>query len=195
MPAFPLAPIMHQPVALACCDFPACRGACCVHGVWVDLAEVEAILRHAARIRPLLPADAADPARWFTAEEEDDPYTPSGRVRHTRVLKRPEHPLGTACVFWLPPDGRCALQVAAEAQGWHPWTLKPFYCVLHPLDLDEEGRITLDDPEALLNTPGGCVRRAAEARPPVEIFAAELAWLTQNTPPPHPASHAPDEQP
>ena len=170
---------MYQPVALACCDFPACRGTCCVHGVWVDLIEMEAILRHAALIVPLLPEDAADPATWFTDKEEDDLYTPSGRVRHTRVLTRPEHPLGTACVFWLPPEGHCALQAAAEAQGWHPWTLKPFYCVLHPLDLDEEGRITLDGPEELLNTPGGCVRRATEARPPVEIFAAELEWINK----------------
>ncbi len=169
---------MFQPVPLACCDFPACRGTCCVHGVWVDLQEVEAILRAAAWIRPLLPEDAADPARWFTAAEEDDPHTPSGRVRHTRVLERPEHPLGTACVFWLPPEGHCALQRAAEEHGRHPWALKPFYCVLHPLDLDDEGRITLDDADLLLSTPGGCVRPAAAPRPPVEIFAAELAWLS-----------------
>lgn len=177
--AFPLSPRMFQPVPLACCDFPACRGACCVHGVWVDLKEMETILRHAALIRPLLPEDAAAPANWFTAEEEEDPYTPSKKVRHTRVLRRPEHPLGTACVFWLPPDGHCALQKVAEAQGWHPWALKPFYCVLHPMDLDDEGRITLDTPEALLSTPGGCVRPAREACPPVEIFAAELEWINK----------------
>jgi hypothetical protein len=168
---------MFQPVPVACCDFPACRGACCVHGVWVDLKEREAILHHAPLVRPLLPEDAPAPEAWFMPAEEADPYTPSRRVRHTRVLPRPEHPLGTACVFWLPPEGHCALQRVAESQGWHPWALKPFYCVLHPLDFDDEGRITLDDPATLRSTPGGCVRVAEEARPPVEVFAAELAWI------------------
>jgi len=177
MPSFPLAPIMHQPLPVACCDFPACRGACCVHGAWVGTEEIARILQHAESIRLHLPPEAADSATWFTSKIEADPHAPGGQVRHTRVLARPEHPLGTACVFWLPAEGRCALQVAAEAQGWHPWTLKPFYCVLHPLDVDEQGCITLDDPQELLTTSGGCLRPAAEARPPLEIFAAELVWI------------------
>ncbi len=174
-----LAPRLYEEEAIACCDFPACRGACCVHGVWVDLGEMNTILHHVDLIRPHLPPEAQDPHTWFTAEEEDDPYVPSGRVRHTRVLPRPEHPLGTACVFWIPPEGYCALQVAAQTQGWHPWTLKPFYCVLHPLDLDDQGRITLDEVEELLNTPGGCIRPGEQPRPLVDLFAAELDWILQ----------------
>lgn len=172
-----LSPRLDEAEAIACCDFPACRGACCVHGVWVDLAEQDAILRHADLIQPYLPPDAQDPRTWFTAEEEADPYVPTGRVRHTRVLPRSEHPLGTACVFWIPPDGLCALQVTAEAQGWHPWTLKPFYCVLHPLDIDDQGRITLDEVGELLDTPGGCLRPGDQPRPLREVFARELHWI------------------
>jgi len=176
-PALKLSPRMDDAEAIACCDFPACRGTCCVYGVWVGLEEMSRILAHADLILPHLPPEAQQPDAWFTEEEEADPHVPCGRVRHTRVLQRPEHPLGSACIFWMPPQGRCALQAAAEAQGWHPWTLKPFYCILHPLDLDENGAITLDDVETLLQTPGGCIRPAEQARPLREIFAAELAWL------------------
>ncbi len=179
----PLSPRMDDEEAIACCDFPACRGTCCAYGVWVGVEEIARIQKHADIIRPHLPREAADPRTWFTDEEESDPHAPGGAVRRTRVLSRAEHPLGSACVFWLPPHGHCALQQAAEAQGWHPWELKPFYCVLHPMDIDEEGRITLDDVESLLNTPGGCVRPAEQPRPLREIFAAELAWLSRRKTP------------
>ncbi len=162
------------------CDFPRCGGACCVHGVWVDLQEIAAIRQAAALIRPHLPADARS-IPWFQEREEPDPHALSGRVRQTTVLPRAEHPLGQACVFWRPQDAKCALQVAAEAQGWHPWRLKPFYCILHPLDLDEQGRITLDDTSALLTTPGSCLRPAAEPQPLVQIFAPELRWFLGET--------------
>lgn len=177
----PLSPRLNEREAIACCDFPACRGTCCAYGVWVGVDEIAELLTHAAIITPHLPPEAANPATWFTAEQESDPYVPGGKARRTRVLPRSEHPLGSACVFWLPPNGECALQKAAEAQGWHPWRLKPFYCVLHPLDIDAQGRITLDDTETLLNTPGGCLRPAATPRPLRETFAAELTWLTGNT--------------
>ena len=175
----PLSPRMDAEEAVACCDFPACHGTCCAYGVWTGTEEIARIQRHEDIIRPLLPPEAQDPRTWFSAETEDDPHVPGGVVQRTRVLPRPEHPLGTACVFWLPPDGHCALQKAAEAQGWHPWELKPFYCVLHPLDVDAEGRITLDDVEALLTTPGGCLRATDQPRPLKEIFAAELTWLSR----------------
>ncbi len=158
------------------CRLEECRAACCLHGAWVDLVEVKAILARAADIRPHMPPEQADPERWFDDRLEEDAHALSGQVRHTTVLPAPGHYGGTACVF-LRADSRCALQVTAEADGAHPWRDKPFYCILHPLDLDEEGRITLDDNEALLSEPASCLRAAAEPVPLVETFAPELGYL------------------
>ena len=170
---------MNRPAPIACCDFPACRGACCAYGVWVGEGEIAKIMENAEAVRRFLPPEAEDPAGWFTDETEPDPHLPCGKVRHTRVLTRPEHPLGSACVFWVPPDGYCALQLASEALGKHPWALKPFYCVLHPLDIEEDGTITIDDVQELTSTKGGCVKPSEAARPPKEIFGAEIEWVSK----------------
>ncbi|MCX8025754.1 MAG: hypothetical protein N3A60_11175, partial [Thermanaerothrix sp.] len=95
---------------------------------------------------------------------------------HTRVYADPAHYAGSACVF-LRPDYKCALQVAGEAAGYHPWRFKPFYCILHPLDLDEQGRITLDAADALAEEPASCLRWAEEAQSLLDLFAEELRYL------------------
>ncbi len=64
-----------------------------------------------------------------------------------------------------------------EAHGQHPWRWKPFYCILHPLDLDDAGRIVLPPVDALLAEPASCARPAQEARSPWDLFAAELTYL------------------
>ena len=158
------------------CRLEECQAACCLHGAWVDLVEVETILAHAASIRPHLPAGQAAPDLWFDDRQEADEHALSGTVRHTAVLPAPDHYGGTACVF-LRRDSKCALQVAAEAAGAHPWQFKPFYCILHPLDLDEAGRITLDVNEALLAEPASCLRAAHDSVPLEETFAPELGYL------------------
>ena len=107
---------------------------------------------------------------------EADAFTPSGEVVHTRVLSSPDHYGVTACVF-LRRDHKCALQVAGERAGFHPWRFKPFYCVLHPLDLDDDGRITLDETVALLEEPASCLRASEQAVSLLEIFAQELRYL------------------
>jgi hypothetical protein len=97
-------------------------------------------------------------------------------VVHTRVLPAPDHYGGTACVF-LREDWKCALQVAAEGEGLHPWRFKPFFCVMHPLDLDAEGNLTLDTAPALLEEPASCLRRTAVPRPLAETLEPELRYL------------------
>lgn len=159
------------------CRLSECRGACCLHGAWVDTLEAAEIRAQAARIRPHLPPDCRDPADWFDGRREADPHALSGQVVHTTVLPRPEHYGGTACIFWRPADARCALQVAAVQAGWHPWRLKPFYCILHPLDLDAQGRITLDDTAALLAEAASCLRPAERPIPLLDTFAEELRYL------------------
>lgn len=171
----------HEP--LQRCSLEACRGACCLHGVWADRLEVDAILGVAEHVAQYLPEGQRNPADWFDPGEEDDPFTASGRVVHTRVLENAAHYGGTACVFWRPEDAKCALQVAAQAAGEHPWRYKPFYCILHPLDLDDEGHITLDETAALLDESASCLRPADDATPLGEIFAEELAYLLPPRPP------------
>jgi len=169
-------PRMFRTEPLQRCELGECKGACCVFGVWVDLREVDDILQHAALILPHMPQDCQNPAEWFAGVEDDDPRSPSGRVSHTAVENRSEHYNGTACIFWL-ADGKCALQVAANANGLHPWRFKPYYCILHPLDLDDEGRITLDEVEVMVNEAGSCVRSAPQPIPLVETFEPEFRYL------------------
>ena len=174
------APRLLQSEALRRCTLNECHAACCLHGVWVDTDKAADILAHAADILPCLPPEARDSRSWFTPEREPDPFVPSGEVIHTRVVEAPAHYGGTACIF-LRPDYKCALQVAGEALGLHPWHFKPFYCILHPLDLDEEGRLTLDETRLLLEEPASCLRPSESIHPLREIFAPELAYLGRLT--------------
>ena len=169
-------PRMLESEPLQRCKLSECRGACCVFGVWVDVREKEDILRNARLILPHLPPNCREPDLWFAPVEDDDPNSPSGRVIHTAVETRPDHYGGTACIFCL-EDGKCALQVAAVANGLHPWRFKPFYCILHPLDLDEKGRITLDRSEEMVDEEGSCVRPAPHEIPLVTTFESELRYL------------------
>lgn len=158
------------------CLLNECRGACCVFGVWVDQREMEDILANSALIVPHMSAGTENPADWFASYEDHDEFSPSKLVVHTAVETKPEHYGGTACIFWF-SDGKCALQVAASANGMHPWRFKPYYCILHPLDLDEEGRITVDTTPDLVDEPGSCLRPADTPIPLVETFEEELRYL------------------
>ena len=158
------------------CELGECRAACCLHGVWIDTQEAQDILAHASLISPHMPPGREDPAAWFDGREDDDPFSKSGRVVHSAVLKDRGHYGGTACGF-LRADFKCALQVAGAEAGLHPWRFKPFYCVLHPLDLDDEGRITLDETALLLDEPGSCLRPAGHDIPLAETFEPEITYL------------------
>jgi len=159
------------------CRLTECRAACCLHGVWLDWEEWQEILLYAPLIIPHMPVDLNDPRGWVDGRIEDDPFTPSRRVIHSRVLPDASHYGGTACVF-LRDDYKCALQVAGEQAGLHPWRFKPFYCILHPLDLNEEGQITLDETDALLSEPGSCLRPSNETALLLQIFNEELRYLS-----------------
>lgn len=158
------------------CKLGECRAACCLYGVWIDRAEAQTIRANAARIAAYMEPENRAPENWFDGREEPDEHTPSGWTEHSRVLPAPDHYGGTACIF-LRRDHKCALQAAAQASGLHPWQWKPFYCILHPLDLDEEGRITLDETEILLDEPGSCLRPAGQPIPLIATFEPELRYL------------------
>lgn len=158
------------------CLLHECHGACCVFGVWTDQREMEDILAHAALIVPHMNPGSELPSEWFASYEDKDEFSPSKLVVHTAVETVPEHYGGTACIFWR-SDAKCALQVAAVANGLHPWRFKPYYCILHPLDLDEQGRITVDITADLVDEPGSCLGPSEKNIPLVETFADELRYL------------------
>ncbi len=131
---------------------------------------------HSALIQSFLSEDRREPAHWFTSEMQSDDHTPSKKVRHTDLRRDPDHYGGTSCVF-LCRDYKCALQVASIASGQHPWTLKPFYCILHPLDLDSQGRITLDETHLLLEEKASCLVPAPHPIPLAITFEPELRYF------------------
>jgi len=162
------------------CVLGKCHAACCLAGVWLDRNEVEDILKNASHIQPYMTSGVNNPLEWFDGRIEEDPFSPSGIVHHSFVKEDKTHYGETACVF-LRKDDKCALQVTAEKMGLHPWRFKPFYCILHPLDLTDEGVITLDTSDALLDEPGSCLRPASKSISLVETFEPELRYLIGDT--------------
>jgi hypothetical protein len=160
------------------CNWPMCGGACCLHGVWLDLLEVTDLRAHAEIIAPHMPEGRRDPDGWFAERREDEPGMPSGEVVAARVVPNTAHYGGQECIF-LRADAKCALQVAGEASRRSPWRFKPFHCILHPLTFDEAGRITLATTEELLDEPASCLRGAKMPRPLRELFADELEHLQE----------------
>ncbi len=171
-----ITPRMLRSEPMQRCKLGECRAACCLYGVWIDELEAEDILKHAELIKPFLTCAVEDASQWFDGRTDTDPFTRSGKVIHSLVIEDEKHYGGSACVF-LRQDHKCALQVAAEKHKLHPWRFKPFYCILHPLDLDENGRITLDETETLLDEPASCLRPARAPIPLLETFEPELSYL------------------
>ncbi len=175
--AFELSQRLEAVEPLERCDWPACGGACCLHGVWLDPFEAQDLRAHADLIAPWMLADRRDPAQWFTSEREAEPGMPSGEVIAALVVPNSAHYGGQECIF-LRPDSKCALQVAGEAAGLDPWRLKPFHCILHPLTFDEAGLVSLAPLAELHDEPASCLRRAAEPRPLRVLFESEIEYLT-----------------
>jgi hypothetical protein len=169
-------PRMLKSEPMVRCKLRECQAACCIYGVWIDRMEADRIIQNAGLIQPEMPDDWQDPACWFDGREDDDEHASSGRVVHSRVVESSKHYGGSACVF-LREDHKCAIQTAANKSGLHPWAFKPFYCILHPLDLDEKGRITLDDTGLLLDEPGSCLRPSTAEIPLVVTFEPELRYF------------------
>ncbi|MCJ7622372.1 MAG: hypothetical protein MUO76_02630 [Anaerolineaceae bacterium] len=161
------------------CTLGKCFAACCLHGVWIDRLEADDLLENAGLIKPHLPEELQSPSLWFDGRVEADKHSISGEVLHSSVLPSEDHYGATACVF-LRKDHKCALQVAGTEASLHPWRFKPFYCILHPLDLDENGLITIDETKLLLDEPASCLRTSEKHIPLIITFEAELRYLVGN---------------
>jgi hypothetical protein len=177
---FVIAPRLQEHSHLRRCRLAECRGACCLHGVWVDPLERDDILNHAAIIAPWMAASRQDPTAWFTQERETEPAFPSGYVVAASVCGNPDHYGGTECVF-LRSDARCALQAAGDVEGPYPWRYKPFHCIIHPLTFDDYGNITLAADDELAAEPGSCFRVSEVAGVLAEELAPELDFLRSRT--------------
>jgi len=176
MPQLAISPRLLGAAKIKRCQIGTCKAACCLHGVWMDIHEQQLILANKALIRPFMKTKFIGYSRWFENKIEDDPFLPSGKAVHSVVVKDPCHYRGCACIF-LNDDDLCALQIAAEAKQLHPWHFKPFYCILHPLDLTEDGQITLDETQELLSEPASCLRHADRRIPFLETFRRELNYI------------------
>lgn len=167
---------MFQKEPLQRCVLHQCHGVCCTYGVWIDLKEKQEILDNFGIVDGCMDPGSGGFDDWFEEEQETDPFTESGKVVHSKLVSRKFPYQRKTCIF-LRSDHKCALQVASAKMGKHPWFLKPFYCILHPMDINQEGEITLDDTGIILEEPKSCLRRSQEWKAPIEIFEEELRYL------------------
>jgi len=108
----------------------SCTSVCCEGGVYVDVRERDVIMAHKDLIaRHMDQTQTTDPSLWFEPDVTEDQDFPSGQCVGTNVIN-------DKCAF-LDGAGRCCLQKAAEAEGMHKWAIKPFFCVLYPIEISD----------------------------------------------------------
>jgi hypothetical protein len=113
-----------------------CASKCCSGGVYADIRERDRILENKDLVMQHMDeTQNRNHHEWFETQEEEDHDFPSGKCAGTEVFS-------DKCVF-LNKQGHCSLQVAAVADGRHRWDLKPFYCVLFPIEISD-GVVSFD---------------------------------------------------
>lgn len=158
------------------CRVEECQSWCCTGGVWVDRMEKERILANAELVKSHLPPARRDVATWFDGDIYEDSDFPSGQGEGTQVVTDTSHRAGQTCVFLRPEDRRCALQAAAIENGQHPWTLKPYYCALHPITFFGD-LVRLDDDNEIYGEGGHCQRDHSQPIALYETFKDELTLI------------------
>ncbi len=142
-----------------------CGGHCCLHGVYISLAERDRILEYADRVRQSMDeTQTPDVEEWFEEDVHEDSDFPGERCVGTAVYNN-------KCAF-LDRDGLCVLQKLepdlALPEGER---LKPFYCRLFPLTT-WYGRLEFDP---LCDGVRPCCTMASDGgTPAVEAYAYEL---------------------
>lgn len=173
---FKISTRLYEKENLCICNYHTCQAACCRYGVWADIREAEDILKNSALILPFMEKGRPEPSGWFDRNPEEDHNSVSGKVVASTVAPDASHPIGSACVF-LRHDWSCSLQIAAENAGLHPWRFKPFYCILHPLDLDDDGKISLPESDVILKEISNCLQKSEKPELLIKIFQPELEYL------------------
>jgi Fe-S-cluster containining protein len=134
-----------------------CTSECCEGGVYADVRERDAILAHREIVKQEMDeTQDQNEALWFETAEHEDPDYPSGRCVGTREING-------KCAF-LDGQGRCSIQVACANRGMNKWALKPLFCILYPITI-EEGVLSFD---AMLQGEHGCC--STQSRFAVPLF-------------------------
>lgn len=144
-----------------------CSSVCCAEGVYADVADRDRILAHKEMVKKYMDdTQTRDEARWFEQQEIEDDDFPSGRCVGTEAVNG-------KCVF-LDGFGRCSLQVAAVEEGMHKWAIKPFFCILYPIEVTRKV-VSFDD---MLQDEQSCCTVGHEfAMPLFEGCKEELTFL------------------
>jgi hypothetical protein len=135
-----------------CTNLDNCRGTCCRRGVQMlegDAARIIAFVEshptHFELLRrvaaPLFKTEVAEGTYAYSTEVVTPDGPGKAGVYHAEragSTVSDEQRRQGCCVFRY-PDGRCSLQVAAVALGYHKWAFKPRPCWLFPLRVDYAG--------------------------------------------------------
>jgi len=156
------------------CLLHECKGACCSGGVWLDADDLKPIVPYVETIKANLPEERRDPNTWFSAPEPDED-TPSGVKIGTNVVADPVRP-GISCCVFLRPDRLCALQVTSRQLGLPGLGLKPFFCALYPVYL-ENGEVIIDHETEQDFDGANCRRFCATKQPLYRVFKEEMQLL------------------
>lgn len=149
-----------------------CIADCCSGGVWMTDDEPPRIMEWADEIKSRLPLDRHDESKWFVTREAE---TETGIETGTTTVDDPMRPDETCCIF-LQLDRKCALQVLSRENnlGWPG--IKPFYCAIYPLYL-EDGVFSIDEETELDEETAKCLCSAPEARPMFELYRDEAILI------------------
>jgi hypothetical protein len=169
-------PELLETVEAERCRLHECMGACCSGGVWLDADDLKSIVpaERVEAIKANLPEERRDPNTWFSAPEPDED-TPSGVKIGTNVVADPVRPGITCCVF-LRPDRLCALQVTSQQLGLPGLGLKPFFCALYPVYV-ENGEVIIDHETEQDFDGANCRRFCATKQPLYEVFHEEIVMV------------------
>jgi hypothetical protein len=167
-------PELLEEVPAERCVLHECMGACCSGGVWLDKAQVATFVPYVDTIKANLPEERRDPDTWLSAPEPGEDVPPGAEIG-TNVIDDPVQPGQTCCVF-LRPDRKCAFQLTSQQLGLGWPGLKPFFCALYPLYV-EDGEFVIDHDTEAVFPKANCRRFSSEKKPVYQIFKDEVVLV------------------
>ncbi len=143
-----------------------CNGSCCRSGVYIDIRERDRILLHKDAIKYYMDeTQVQDERQWFDDEILEDMDFKSGHAVGTSVFN-------DKCTF-LTKHGKCSIQLMERDQKLSRFSVKPFYCVLYPITIDQ-GVITFDD---YVERKECCAMGRGEPMSILDVCREELIYL------------------
>ena len=94
----------------------------------------EIIMKHEKEILHVMDEhQLRDPDKWFEKVLEEDHDFPSHYAIGTELYTTKGK---SKCVF-KDKNNYCSIQLAAEKYGMHKWAIKPKYCIMYPLTIED----------------------------------------------------------